>query len=371
MKVAQLIDSLRVGGAQKLLVTLAEAVQGRKDFDLSVISLRRQQQSTIREELERLGVPVSCFPSRGLRDPVHLVRLARFLRSEGVDVLNTHLTYSNILGGLAARMAGVPVVATLHSIGITERRGARAREGLERLVLRRWARKLVAVGTVVADVHRERLAPVTIDVVPNAVPLPDAVPHDEIRAVRAEIAGDPSRTIVLSVGRLADAKGYDHLLDAFAMVLKERPETFLAIAGRGALREELEAQIAELGLQDRAFLLGVRGDVPRLLAASDLFVNSSIREGLPVAVLEAMAAGRPVVATSVGDVPQVVVEGTGVLVPPKQPDRLAQEMLALLGDDERRKALGQAAQDHVRNHYGVDAWVDRLMEIYREAQRNS
>jgi glycosyltransferase involved in cell wall biosynthesis len=368
MNVAQMIDTVRTGGAQKLLVTLAEGARGR-DLRLEVLSLRRRDDSPIAQQLERLGVGVREFPIRRLADPAQFTEITRFLRGNRYDLLHTHLTYSNILGGLAGRLTGLPVVATLHNTRTGKRRGDAARQWLEAYVLRRWARRRLAVGYAVAEAHRQILGRASLEVIPNAVGVPARISAEERRAVRQELTGDPGRPILISLGRLTQQKAYGDLISAFSRVSEKHPSAALLIAGEGLLRPDLEAQIAALGLDSQVHLLGLRDDVPRLLAASDIFVSSSHWEGLPVAVLEAMAAGLAVVATAVGDVPRVVTPETGIIVPPKQPDRLTEAMVELLDDSARQRSLGHSARDHVRLNYSIGAWTDRLLAIYAEARR--
>ncbi|MGH2524638.1 MAG: glycosyltransferase, partial [Anaerolineales bacterium] len=173
----------------------------------------------------------------------------------------------------------------------------------------------------------------------------------ERAAIRAELAGDPARPLLVAVGRLSHQKGYGDLLTAFATLRQTHPHAALIIAGGGGRHAELSAQIASLHLDHHAWLLGARNDVPRLLAASDIFVSASHWEGLPVAVLEAMAAGLPIVATSVGDVPRVVSAEAGLIVPPHQPDLLAGALRTLLDNPVQRQRLGEAARAYVtRNH---------------------
>jgi glycosyltransferase involved in cell wall biosynthesis len=136
--------------------------------------------------------------------------------------------------------------------------------------------------------------------------------------------------------------------------------------GRGEQRNAIEAAIARLGLGDRVQLLGLRRDVPRLLAASDVFASAAAWEGMPVAVLEAMAAGLPIVATAVGDVPRVVDESCGTLVPPGRPDQLGAALDRVLADSGLRIRQGEAGRRRVARHFGAHAWSSRLIELYRE-----
>jgi glycosyltransferase involved in cell wall biosynthesis len=167
------------------------------------------------------------------------------------------------------------------------------------------------------------------------------------------------------VGRLAPAKAFPDLLTAFATLRQDHPTAALVIAGDGELRADLTAHIAQLGLQGHAFLLGSRNDVPHLLAASDLYINASHYEGLPLSILEAMSAARPIVATSVGDIPHVLVPGAGLLVPPAEPPALAAALRTLLDDPALGLALGRAAQSHVLHHYSPTAWFQQYLALYQ------
>ena len=156
------------------------------------------------------------------------------------------------------------------------------------------------------------------------------------------------------------------MIDAFARVNQEFPEAALAIVGGGVLDVELQAQIENLGLQNDVVLVGRRNDVPRLLAASDVFVSASLWEGLPIVILEGMSAGLPIVATTVGDVPNVIDENTGVLVAPKQPEALAQAISQYLKDPSLVRKHGDAAKHQVELNFSPDAWANKITNLYQE-----
>jgi glycosyltransferase involved in cell wall biosynthesis len=364
IRVAHMIDLLDVGGAQQLQVTFAGAARAH-GIDTTVISLRMSEHSHIPSQLRGLGAGVHVLPAPRLFHARRLARLAGLLRRERFDVLHTHLTYANILGALVGRLAGIPVVATLHSAGADPVHG-RAIPHLERLLLRYSVQRVVAVGPSVAAAHAAALGGRALDVLPNAVVMPPEVPAPERRALRAKLAGDPLRPLVIAVGRLTPLKGYADMLEAFQIVLARHPDARLLIAGDGELRAEIAGQIAALELGGQVTLLGSREDVPRLLAAADVYLHASHLEGLPVAVLEAMAAGLPIVATSVGDTPEVLGAGAGLVVPPRQPAALAGAVAALLDNPDRMRALGATARARVAANYGLSAWMERLNALYRE-----
>ncbi len=360
-RVAHLINGLRIGGAEKLLVTLAGEM-GRRELPLTIITLRPNDPA-MQRAIEATAGRVVVFPGRRLVAPGRFGRLVRFLRRERFTVLHTHLTQANVLGGCAGRLAGVPVVTTLHNTRMqsqTHLWHGRA----ENLVLRYLASRVLAVGWAIAAAHQGRLGRRPIEVVPNAVSLPAPLPAADRAALRATLLDGPDRLLLLAVGRLEPQKGLPDLLAAFADLTQTHPGARLLIAGDGSLADPLRRQIAALGLDGRTSLLGRRDDVPALLAAADLYVSASHWEGLPVATLEAMATGLPLAVTAVGDVPRVVGAEMGALVPPRQPEALAAALRALADDPVRRQRAGQAARAAAARDYAAPAWVDRLLAIY-------
>ena len=371
MHIIQIIDLLKFGGAQKLLITFAAECRVRQ-IDLTIISVSHKNEPRIIDELKALGAQVHSIPTLGiLFDLKRFWQLVKLLRREPADIIHTHLTISNVIGTLAGKIVGVPTVASLHNVSIEKPPKGwipiQIRFWLEAYLLRYMAQEIIAVGYIVADTHQERFSGKPITVIPNAVDSASPLGADERTKLRSEVADDPNRPLLISVGRLVTQKGYSDMLTAMASLRQTHPSAMLAIAGNGSKWAELTAKINELDLNDNVRLLGFRDDVPHLLAASDIFVSSSLWEGLPVAVLEAMAAGLPIVATSVGDVPKVVVKDTGLVIPPKKPDMLAAAVGSLLDDPERIECLGAAAKAHVNRHYSAQAWVDRLLEVYNEA----
>ncbi|RME99820.1 MAG: glycosyltransferase, partial [Chloroflexi bacterium] len=341
MRIVHIIDNLyRAGGAQKMELLFAQLACAN-GIDLTVVSLEDDRpHATIKAELAQAGARVQVFSAKTLLDPARLWRLAQFLRRQKFDVAHTNLTYANIVGVLAARLAGIPVIGGLRNAGARPDRHQQTRHRLETFTLRRLAAAIMAVGHTTAQAHQSRLGERPIHVVQNCVVLPRLPAAAERAAMRAELLDDPDRPLILSVGRLAEQKGYPDLLAAVARLRSTHPAAMLLIAGEGRLRPALEAQIVEQRLAGHVRLLGMRRDVPRLLSAADLFVSSSHWEGLPNAVLEAMAAGLPIVATSVSDTPRVVVDGSGLLVPPKNPDALAAAIDTLLNNPTRMRVMG-------------------------------
>lgn len=366
MHVAQMLDTLYWGGAQKMQLFLVETLRPL-GIDLTVISLCDTSDSPLAEELQAAGARVVTFPFPRLFSPGPFLKLVNFLHVEKFDLLHAYLAYSNFVGPLAGILTGTPSIASLRNADFERRSYTPQREFLETFSMRYLATRVMANGMVVAEFARQRVKNSRpIDIVPNATDPVPALPEAERAQLRQEITGDASRPLVLSVGRLTAAKGFPDLFEAFSIIQAQFPEVALVIAGGGDLIDGFKLQINRLGLQKQVFLIGRRNDVPRLLAAADLYVNSSHWEGTPVSVLEAMAAGLPIVATTVGESPYLLDEGAGMLVPPHQPQELASAMIALLASPEKCAQLGQVARERMCRYYSRETWRKSLLDLYAQ-----
>jgi len=370
LRVLQVIDSLAVGGAEQLLVTLAHHID-RERYDLRVCSLAPlDATSPILRDLYEEGTSVETLDGVLWREPRHAVRLATLVRRHNIDVLHTHLSTSTVVGVLAGALAHRPVVATLHNVRDVYTRHGRLKAALQTQMLRHGVRTVIACAPEVRAMATDelRLPPRTVVDVPNGIDT-DAFASVDLALVaarRRELLGDAPGPLVLSVGNVLPSKGHTYLVAAAGLLAPSLPGLRVAIVGR--LEEAapaVRAAIAAHGLERYVALLGQRRDVAALLAAADLFVLPSLWEGLPLALLEAMAAGTPVVATAVGGTPRVVEDGVmGRLAPPGDAAGLASAIGAMLADPKGARRMALAGQAHVRATYGADTWADHLEEIY-------
>lgn len=366
MRIAQMLDTFYMGGAQMMQLFLVESLQPL-GINIAVICLKEHTNSKFELRLQKAGAQVIYFPFPKLFSPRSFSNLVRFLRQEKFDLLHSYLAYSNIIGSLAGKLTGIPTIASVrstdyHGIGYSPQRAF-----LETVALKYLSDRVMANGLAVANYTCNRLNDSRpVDTIPNAVDLVPPISVAERQKLRKEILVDKNSLFILSVGRLTVAKGYHDLIDAMWLVHEKFPSAILAIAGDGDLLNELSAHIAQLGLEGTILLLMERKDVPHLLAAADIYVNSSHWEGTPVSVLEAMAAGLPVVATAVGESPYLLAQNVGLLVPDHSPAELADALLSLLASQEERQKFGELARKRIEQSYTRDAWMRSLLNLYSE-----
>lgn len=364
LKVLQLIPTLDRSGAEKQMVLLAKGLP-RDRFQVEVAALTRL--GPLAGELEAAGIPVSLLGKRHKLDPFVLGRLVRFLKAGSFDVLQTWIYAADTYGRVAARLAKVPVVVTSEMAvdlwkSKTELRVDRA--------LARWTDRVVGNSDAVVRFYREAGIPAAkLAMIPSGI-VPEPPPAVDGAEVRRSLGLEPGTPLVLFVGRLAAQKAVEDLLAAADLLHHIRPQVRYLIVGDGPLRGRLEEQTRGLHLGGVVHFLGHREDVPRLMAACDLLVLPSLYEGLPNVVLEAMVAGKPVVATDAPGTTEVVVDGeTGLLVPRRRPARLAQALRSVLDDRTLAQSLGEAGRRRAGSAFAADPMIDRFARLYEDIAR--
>lgn len=366
LRIALFVGSLGGGGAQRHVSLLAPRLD-RSRFDVTVLC--RARRGEYLAELEAAGVEVVEFASPGpLYGPNSLAamrRLSRFLRERRIDVLHGFLFECNIQGVVAAKLAGSGVKFVAGLRNMDDKYGA-VRLAVYTALLRR-ADGVVAVCEAVRSRFVERGLPAgRVAVVENGVEAGDhhGAKH---RAVAAAALGGalPGPPLVVVLASLHRRKGLDHLLRAAARVIAKIPSARFVVAGEGPERAALEALRRELGLEDRVLLPGAIRPVRELLAAADLFVLSSLEEGISNALLEAQSEGVAAVVTDVGGNAEVVEDGrTGLVVPAADSQALARAIHALLDDPARRTAMGAAAAERTRLQFGLERMTRRMEDYY-------
>jgi glycosyltransferase involved in cell wall biosynthesis len=363
MRVLHVISSGGMYGAEAVILNLARAMEGGPDtMVLGVFENLPNANLQLHEAAVKQGVESHLIRCSGQVDRGAVVRVRELVREARADVVHAHGFKADIYAYLAMRGSGVALVSTCHTWYDTDWM-VRLYGRLDRFVLRRYARVVAVSDEVRARLLKAGVREERIRIVRNGI---DLRPFAAAKAaLRAEI-GDAE--IVGLVGRLAWEKGVDIFLRAAARVLLEFPEVRFVVAGDGPDREKLEGMIEELGIEGSVTMLGRREDMGGVYASLDVVVSASRQEGLPMAILEGMASGRAMVATAVGEVPKLVVDGrTGVLVAAEDVEALAAGIAGLLRDPERRARLGAAAREMVREEYSAERMAEEYLRVYEEA----
>jgi glycosyltransferase involved in cell wall biosynthesis len=353
--VVHVVGSLHVGGLERVVMDLVQHID-RDRFSPRVVCL--DEKGAWAERFAGLGVPVDCVARPGEGVLRRIWRLAGHLREVGADVVHAHNVKAHVQGGLAAALARVPiVVSTKHGRNAPDSFLARA---ASRLACR-LSSHLVGVSKDCAAIWHEveRASESKVLVITNGVDLAHA---------RAHVQSAPDGAHALCVARLNVVKDPMTLLHAARLVLDREPAFRLDLAGDGPLRDYVERAVRTLDLGEAVRVLGTVGDIDALMIDSDFFVLSSISEGISMTLLEAMAHGLPIVATSVGGTPEVVVhEETGLLVPPRDPTALADAIVWMIQHPRERRGMGRRGRLRVADLFNLDSTIEQYQRLYEPA----
>ncbi len=365
MRICLLLPKLQIGGAEAQALYLLKKLD-RALFAVSLCCLNLGDPE-MEKEAEMCVDSIFCVGFRWRNLPAAFIRLVRYLRRGRFDILHSHLALADSMGRLAGWFAGVPVL-------ITTEHGKHLWKSWPYLIFERMLAGItdrrICVSRDIMDIRarREGTPPSKLEYIPNAVdPSVFRGAQRGRAAVMAEFGWGTADPLVISVGRLVAAKNYTLFVEAAALLRARFPHVRCLLVGDGDCRERIAERIDLLDVGESVKIAGSRHDIPDLLAAADVFVLTSIREGLPVSLLEAMAAGKAVVGTSVGGIPDAIKDQeSGLLVPPEDPEAFAGAVGRLLGDTDLRRRLGRAAAEEVESRFSIDHTAKRIGEIYME-----
>jgi L-malate glycosyltransferase len=365
IRIAYCLGGMDIGGTELNAVRTAERLDHDR-FDVTVVSLAKK--GPLLERYARAGIPVDLFPITSLYDRTALregMRLYRFLVTNRIEILHCHDMYSNVFAAPWARLARVPLVIAsrrwIHPV--SDRRLELANRIAYRLVHRvlgnsRAVAQLLRDGDGVAE-RRILWVPNFVEERAFESPTPSA------RSFFRKELGIPAHAEVVGcIARLVDVKDHATLLRAIGQLAARRPALHVVLVGDGPFRSGLERLAAELDISGRTHFAGARSHLPNLHHFFDVSVLASLTEGFPNSLVEAMAAGRPVVATNVGGNPDAVRESTGMLVPASDPGAFARALERLLADEDLQRRMGAAALRIARTEYHVDAVIPHLEAMY-------
>jgi glycosyltransferase involved in cell wall biosynthesis len=360
MQILQVIPSLDVGGAERMVLLLARelATLGQ---DISVVSLFDPTSTWMEADLRAAGIPLYFLGKRPGLDLRMIPRLARLLQKLQPDIVHTHLHVLKYLLPAQLSWRRCRVVHTLHNLA--EHEIERSGQLFQQVAFRSGVMP-VAIGTAVAQSLRRVYHMEARHIIPNGIPVSQfQLPPETRSLLRQELGLSDDQVVFLSAGRLNRQKNQALLIDAF--IAANLPNSCLLLAGEGDLRPSLEQKAAGAPVR----FLGVRKDIPKLMAASDVFVLSSSWEGNPLVVMEAMASGLPVVATSVGCVPELLESGGGILVSDGDCKAMTEAFCQLASSPENRRDIGRTGAQEALRRFDTRTMANSYLALYQKLRR--
>ena len=377
-KIAYVVTPVEFGGAERVSLNFLRNIDRNRFLVYPIIFFRPWEEDSIfLKELKKEGyplhkIPISVRSSLKERDRLWLVRCVKMifviLFKERFDLIHTHGYFADIITILVAKVLRIPVISTCHGF-IEDGRKLKRSNGTDRMVLR-FSNRIIAVSQGIKDeLLKSGIKESKIEVVLNAVQTNtdnDVLTHDRYKKRRAVHASE--KDFVLGyIGRLSREKGIHYLLDAVEILAKRNIPIKTVIIGDGPAKKDLELMVRQKGLEDKVFFAGFQTDVRKWIPAMDVFVLPSLTEGTPMALLEAMACGIPIVASAVGGVPQIIDSGKeGILVPPGKPEDIAAGIMELYSSNSLRENFAQAAYRKVKSDFDIKEWTEKIESQYAE-----
>jgi glycosyltransferase involved in cell wall biosynthesis len=364
MKIMHVISSTGLYGAERMIVELSDGLI-RRGCEVMVVNLRStgRPDRSLYERALAMHIPAVEIDCSGRFDGRALLALRRCASEREIDIIHSHGYKADFYAFLARLSRRPGIMATCHNWP-GNGTAMRCYRALDKAVLHAFSRVAAVSEAVRRELERGGVPRRKIVMVPNGITVGTPA---EGGAVRAALGIGQDEGVVTAVGRLSAEKGFGDLVAAAAAVRALVPGVRFLVIGTGPAAAALEAQIRASGLDGCVRLLGRREDVMEILAASDVFVMPSLTEGMPMALLEAMAQGTAVVATRVGEIPRMIEDGiSGILVAPKDVRGIAEAIIALLRDHDRAERLGHAARRRATELFSAEAMTTRYMTIYEE-----
>ena len=367
INVLKYIETSGPGGAETVLLNIAKNLD-KNQFNTTVVLHRSRW---LHEQLKKYNIDTKIIPSRRSWDIAFISKFVRLCRQLKIEIIHSHLSGANLYSSLAGMILRIPVIATYHNEFIMPGRTERFIM-FKSMLVRKLAAKIVLIADFMQKdyIQKGKFSPEKLMTVYNGIDLDNQRNNREISDLRNELGLKDNEIIVGNVANIRQPKGHRYLIETARQVCNDLPDVkFLLIGdpGKGELKKEIEEQIAGLHLENNVKLLGFRQDVHKLLHLMDIFVLSSTSEGLPLSVVEAMAASKPVVATNIGGLPEIVIpDETGYLVEPADSAALAEKLSILIKNEDLRQQMGEKGRNMAINKFSIETMIDTYQNLYKE-----
>lgn len=353
-------------GAERVILELAQFFQtGPFRSWIGILNDVREPCLALFERAKEKEIPAKIFLCRSRLDLSCIMEIAKATKTMQIDLIHTHGFKADVYGWITARMTSIPIISTQH--GWTHKnRLIRVWENISLYFLKSMNKVIGVSPQIVEELHRDGISLSKLVWVPNGVVVPTRF-HSSSIVFKKEFGLNSNTWTIGMIGRLSIEKGHGILFEAIKKVHSQCPNIQVFIIGEGPLKEKLKYQVHEMGLDSIVQFLGFRSDIDRLYPMLDIIVSSSIREGFPLTILEAMAYGKSVVATKVGGVGELIQHGkTGLLVEPEDVRALANAIQFLIRHPSKAQAMGSHARRFVQENYSVERMCNGYQRIYEE-----
>lgn len=365
MKILHLISSRGLYGAERVVLDLCKSLKryGCESI-IGVIRNSHNPHVEVADEARKNSIDAVIFPCEGQLDVKLIFRIRKYASENQINLMHCHGYKSNFYGLLAGKK-WIPIVTTNHN-WLTSHWKLRAYRRFDSLLIRYFTRIIAVSDGVRKEMLRYGVPKEKIRVIDNGIDLTRFGDTRSPEAIREEFGIKKGVTVIGTVGNLGAEKGHVYLLQAAKGIVHSVGTVKFVFVGDGPMRVYLEHEALALGIRDNVIFTGFRTDVPTLLSAMDIFVLPSVIEGLPMVLLEAMAAQKAVVATRVGAIPKVVNNGNGILVEPRDAAGLQNAILSLLTSEEKRQKFASAGHDTVRKGFSSERMSSEYIHLYSE-----
>ena len=362
------VGDLWAGAEVQLNVLLSKLVQ-RAEMNLSVILFN---EGRLEKEIESLGIPVRVFPESRWGSGKIFLELVREFKKSNTRIVHTHKYKDTILAAPATKFCGIPhVVRTVHGLrepfeGLQDFKMS-CYEAIERTVHRSCVDVIIGVSSQIESKYKAQGEVSKVTCIRNGIDLEGKSVQTDRWRTREDLGVDSETCLMGTIGRLTPVKGIPYLLQAARILLRHGMKVKVLLVGDGSIRPDLVTQTRDLGISAHVVFLGHREDTDALLQAMDIFVLPSLSEGIPMALLEAMAASRPIVASRVGGIPEIIEDGVdGYLVEPMDVDNLAERCRRLIESPDAARKMSEQGRKRVEREFSATAMADRVVSVYKE-----
>lgn len=368
IKVLHIIAFRAIGGAERALLMLSSKIDQEKfDLVLGIFVSQRKNTGPLWKEAEKLDLPLEPIRIKNPYGLLQILDIFRIIRKHHPDIIHTHGYKTNLLGFLFAKLFGIPIVATLHGWLYSNITRTKLITRASFMFMKHFDRVIAVSEQIRAGLERLKIPSRKIVIIKN-VPFSSGNECSiKPRGLRQKLGLPPNSKLIGFVGRLEPVKGCALFIQAISQLAGSHSDYHFVIVGEGPERESLERQARGLDLEKQIYFCGFCDDITAIFKSLDLYVLPSLGEGIPLALLEAMAHGVPVIATSVGGVPEVIEDRiNGILVPPNNPSLLAESIVESLSNQDETARRVLAAKKTIDKRHNVQKWAQSIQEIYEE-----